>query len=303
MFSVWIVYTLIIMTLILTTVTPDYIIQACDRRVTYQVGDVVKDGRYAVELRDDNSTKSAVIQHEGVAAYTGLANLPRIEAFAQLQSIENEIIDSGLWLAEAISLQMRAGVSVLDSVNDTFLTMPNLNVAHAIIIAYWHRSSEGLTLPVVSVIDNLSRKSVFDQKDYTICPDDGPFTIFSKPINSEIRGEYLTQVLEMFKDKVCLKEVVGLMKDTIIAVSKVDETVGTTVNIVCIPRRHFEDAVKHGEWVLTDAPINAEKLGFGLIEGKLDGHFGRRTSPYFVIGQHIMGSITLGNGGKVVVKI
>lgn len=292
-----------IMTLILTTITPDYIIQVSDRRVTYLTHDPSGGDNHTLEPRDDDSTKSVVIQHEGLAAYTGLALLPRTEAFAQLQSLEREDIDSGLWLAEAISLQMKTGIALLDSVNDTFSTMPYSELGHAIIMAYWHRASDKSIVPIVSVIHNSNQESVFVQENHMIGDGNESLTVFSKPVNDGVGNNYILQVNKILKNKASLEDVVDLMVDTVIEISHIDETVGSTVNVVCSPKKHFEEAVRLGRWELTDETINPERFGFGLIESELDGRYGRRTSPYFLIGDLIMGSLTIGVGGKIVVQI
>jgi len=87
------------MTMILTCLTKDYIVQASDRRLT-----VMKNGK--LEVDEDHSNKALIYGNHFVFAYTGLAKLP---VWKNMESSYQYAID---WAAQQLSEGKNVGDAV-----------------------------------------------------------------------------------------------------------------------------------------------------------------------------------------------
>ncbi len=296
------------MTLIITTLTEDLILQSADRRISYVTQpDRGEDGpKFEIELRDDETSKAVVVGHTALAAYTGLATLPRSEIYTQLANRKAEEIDSGLWLAEVIDLQMRTGIPLQESTSDTFRVLDSRIPIDAksltIMLASWELDDLHIWSPQILLLANAGQDS-FDSLRINLDKKIGHLTLMSKPIEESVQADFNNRIRKCMDFGGNASSLARVMLETTRQAAKFDNTIGENVNITCIPRRHVVTAQKNEKWELGGGSINNESMAFSLFEKGKKTSAGIASSPYVLIAGNIMGQLNIANGGRVLVNM
>lgn len=126
------------MTLILSLVGPDYVVQVADRRISL----LHPSGRTTV--RDDNTNKVVNFANRTVLGFTGIAEL------------EGERTD--LWIADRIAASPDIGdgfESLLDDLTTLFSRRPYKGHGHAVTAAGFKWESDGSVTPYYALVTNM----------------------------------------------------------------------------------------------------------------------------------------------------
>lgn len=146
------------MTLILSVLTPDYVIQVCDRRLTYI--------QPKIAVKTDTALKGVLFNYHTVFAYTGLAELPRSRRVEAARGPARPSQPTNIWLAEVLTLGHDLGSALGGLVDEAAeaikrVRAPNSARRQAFIGVGWLRATDEAPLEPalyeIANFDNISR--------------------------------------------------------------------------------------------------------------------------------------------------
>jgi hypothetical protein len=276
------------MTLLLSVLTQDYVVQVSDRRVVMLPG---------ARLRDDDSVKAVLLHGHAAFAYTGLARLPASEAARAARGEAGGYRDTSEWLAEVLSLGSTLDevltnlkVEAADAISRA--PTPLRNCAQAFVGIGW----EGDPLePVLYQVWNYGKGRV--AKD---------FELATGRLEGEEYGAHSSRQLPPMIDNElnrrltdCMKRGLGpsatarVLVETVRSVARGDRTVGRGVIQVCLPRGPVQDMQAEKEWLMSAHAPNLEHITFQHLPAYKDD--GVPYSPVMVLGGLITPRLILGD--------
>jgi hypothetical protein len=231
------------MTMILTCLTKDYVVQASDRRLTRAIG-------RKVEVIEDHSNKALIYSNHFTFAYTGLAKLPlksAIDWAAQALS-ERENLGDAIW-----HLGNRASDLMISSLIRNFYLRSPTHIKRLAFVGagFADIEEDGRRKPISLriVISNFfsgqdctwltQPRDVFEIT-YTPLPEDLDFELFVAGAHiPQNRQNQLNRILTRCIRNKVKPEIIGrLLTREIQMIAKLNETVGKNIMCTMIPRPH-----------------------------------------------------------------
>jgi hypothetical protein len=264
-------WVLSLMTMILTCITKDFIVQASDRRLSAATGKTV-------QVVEDHSNKALIYSNHFVFAYTGLVKLhsgfpSAIDWAAQKLSEKENLGDAVLHLGNSASDLMRTSyIQNMYSRSPAYVKrLAFVGAGFADVNDAWQR------WPLRIVISNFRREDgnwllqpheVF-RVDFDLLPERSTFELFVAGQQLSIeRKEKLTKLLAWcFRHKKGPETIGRLLTREIQAVAEKTVTVGKNIMCTFAPRAFGSNIRYHFGSMLVENPvISAEPQHLGLAK-------------------------------------
>jgi hypothetical protein len=265
------------MTLLLSVITADFVVQASDRRVTR-----------GTKVVDDDTVKSVLFNGHAAFAFTGLARLPASKAALAHRGAE---MDGGYrptsqWIAEVVSLPAKLMEDVLDNIRveaeAAFAAMGPAarKIPHGFVGVGW----QGTPLePILYLVSNIVTTTVTRQFHISRAPLAGlPYRLHSSlPLPPKIDKRMSRRMKETVDRKLGAGAVSRVLLETIREVADQNRrgTVGRGIIQVCIPKAPVVELVAEREYRITSGqPPHPEQITFQFFPAGKDE--GVAYSPY-----------------------
>ncbi len=283
-------------TIILSLLTEDYILQVSDRRLTRMVNG-------NAQVVDDESNKAVLFGTYLSIAYTGLATLPRTVAMGQRENRGLHRAPTNVWLAEAL----RLGKSLdecLESLrrqaelaHGRLHSMPPGARLQAFVGVGWTRfddSSESL-VPTLHQVDNLADRKRFVRHTVRLDSEYGVHS--SKPLRKDVDEKLHLRIGVLIERGSDMHAAGSALIDAVRESAEFDKTIGTGVLLSCIPRAQAERAEKTGEWAI-DPTLSRDNLSYTYVPPGRNS--GTAHGPTLLLPDgSILGQIVIGAGVTV----
>jgi hypothetical protein len=242
-------------TLILSALTQDYVVQVSDQRI-------VAVPSFRVE--DDDTVKAVLYDNHTTFASTGLARLPRSEAVQAAEGGDSLHRDAPYWLGEVMGLPAGTIPDMLENIRveaaKSMAKAPHGPYPHAFVGVGWSGTPLVPTFYQVWNYPNGQAEQVFEVGMATL---DRPLAWnASKPIPPKVEKKCGREI------KVCVERDLGpatvarILRRTIRTVANTDGTVGRGLIEVCLPRRPVVAHEAEQEWRLSAKEPNLERASF-----------------------------------------
>lgn len=277
------------MTLLLSLLTRDYVLQASDRRVTQ-----------GAKLRDDESVKAVLLNGHTAFAFTGIARLPASEKARAVRGVEAGYRDTSQWLAEVVSCGATTLGEVLEDIQAeaaaavSRVPYPLRDCALAFVGVGW----EGTPLePVLYQVWNFSDGKV--AKGFEIATgrfegNEPPYADHSsRPLPRKIAKDHQRRLRDCAERGLGPSATARVLVETIREVARQDRSVGRGIIQVCIPRRPVVELEAGREWLMSAHAPNDEHVTFQFFPPGEDT--GKPHSPFMVLGGLITPTLILGD--------
>ncbi len=252
------------MTMILTCLANDYIVQASDRRLIEAVGKKVR-------VVEDHSNKALIYSNHFVFAYTGLARLPFTSvidwAAKQLSEKEN-LQDAVLHLGNRASDLMNSNL-----IRNRYARSP----AHVKRLAFVGAGFADVVFeggvknrrPLRIVISNFrgedgtwleQPRNVF-RVDFHLLPENRDFELFveGQQLPKDRQTQFTDILKRWFKRKVGPETMGRLLTREIQAVAETNEKVGKNIMCMFVPRAYGDNVRYHFGAVLFKSPVISDE--------------------------------------------
>lgn len=285
------------MTLVLSYLCPDYVLQVSDRRLVS-----LPRGTIASE----DAVKAVLFSNHTAFAYTGLAELPRSKKARKMYDDPHipDPLGTNRWLAETFLLGNSVG-SALEAVREeATLCVRRIRVAshlksHSFIGVGWtsERPDDPLE-PGLYVVTNTFDGKIQGQFATGILRLDGEPFLFnaSTPLRLGIWSATVRR-LESCHDRGTGPSAVSrVLLETVREVADADKqgTVGRAILRTCLPRAALEKVrTTGGDWQLSALPANLEHVTVGHVPATAAE--GQESSPTVVLEPLITEQIKLGH--------
>src|SRR6266704_3318238 len=248
------------MTMILTCLAKDYIVQASDRRLTEAVGKKVR-------VVEDHSNKALIYSNHFVVAYTGLARLPFTSAidWAAQQLSEKENLEDGvLHLGNRSSDLMNSNL-----IRNRYVRSP----AHVKRLAFVGAGfadvifQDGMSprRPLRIVISNFrgedgtwleQPRNVF-RVDFHLLPENRDFELFvdGQQLPTDKQAQFTEILKRWFKRKVGPETMGRLLTREIQATADKNTRVGKNIMCTFVPREYVDSVRYQFGAVLLKSPV------------------------------------------------
>ncbi len=254
------------MTLVLSCLSPQWVMQVSDRRLTYRDR----------SLADDDTTK-AVLLHNAISfGYTGLAELPRATAAVDLwRGTKGEWVPTHQWLTEVLAIGSMRGS--LDEVFELVRAEADISIRqavyrvraptsrrHAFIGVGWTRPIENAAFePFVCLIDNFRDITALRFAISGMPLGRRPFLLHaSSPLAANIAIRLERNVRAYLRRSQHPKPVARLLQAAVRSVAGIDNRVGAGLLLSCLPRQAIEDAAAGGSWGMDAGEPNLVEAAF-----------------------------------------
>ncbi len=259
------------MTLIVSHIARDYVIQVSDRRVTWKASKGKK---------DDDTTKGVLFNSNFTFGYAGEAELYRAQAVQAANKTKFELIPTHQWLIEVLCLKWHSLESSLANVYEELRrVLNNLSKmpAHVFIgMGFINRKVEDPVFPVIYEITNInlhdrSIQQKLDLHEYYIPPGEDFLTHYSpcefpKTIKKRTRRD-----IQRALDGDCgPRDIAAILARTVREVAACNTLVGRGLLITCLPRQQVERVKAGGDWTYTTKPFNLDNFTFQYLPAEAD---------------------------------
>jgi hypothetical protein len=243
-------------TLVLSCITPGWVAQVSDRRLTYPDGSVA----------DDDTTKAVVLLNSVSFGYTGLAQLPRAEAAINLwHHLQAEWVPTHQWLTELLGVAT-GNLSALNEVLELVCREANASMdkasatvadpedrKHAFICVGWTRfGSEASLRPFLCSIANYDETGVgqFRGRPAPLGDNRRFLPHASSPLPNALAAKLQRDIGNYLQRSQHPAPVARLLQDAIRSVAKTNKTVGSGLLVTCLPRVAVEAAAAGQDWII-----------------------------------------------------
>ncbi len=248
------------MTLILSTLTLDYVVQVSDRRLTGIRKEL--DGTVSVSTPlPVEATKAVVFEYHTSFGYTGLAQLPRSKRVKA--GPPGELVDSNRWLADVLVLGNSLQESVEILLEETTVAIEALLKQHppelcaiAFIGAGWSAEDPGSPLrPIIHEITNMNR-SVVQRREVNriagVMPEGQQwFTHSSRDLTHEVFSLQDRKISKCVRNGARPGAIARVLRETLRRFADWDRSVGKSVLQTCLPRKAVESVLAGEDYYVT----------------------------------------------------
>lgn len=288
------------MTLILGTISRDYVSLVADRRLVQLP---------SRKLVDDSTTKVVLFNNFMVFAYTGLAELPRSLRVRDARGGDSGRQPTNLWLGEVLALANDLDAAINDvrcELDAAVKRLPWVSPEHRGVafvgVGYMTPEPGGPLQPRGIVISNLrDRKAA----EVTVLQTEGGDDLGSVSSHDLPRGIRI-QHDRLLKE--CRERALGpagatrVLRETIRAVAERDKAVGKGLLQVCVPRQQVDASSPGGEWLLSAGPPGLDHVTFQHVPPGDDD--GVQYGPTVVLGDKtVIGQLNLGGSNQVRISL
>jgi hypothetical protein len=285
-------------TLILSCLTPEYVLQVSDRRLTMLDGSV----------RDDDATKAVVFELQVAFGYTGLAELPRSQAARQRWPRQGaNWVPTNEWLAEVLAIAGQEGDPITRLAQETVASLrratyrvrdPMVRRIAFIAVGWTQVPPDGDDQPVLFTLSNLDDPSQLTSRLETLG------RRVSAVHSSLAHESTLRDSLERGIAK-CVRHRTGpaaagrLLVEAIRDVAARDKTVGRGLLVNCVPLNAIKAARAGGSFGLAASEPSLDGATFYYMPatGDFVQHAPELVGP---MGNVFINTTVSGHGGDVV---
>jgi hypothetical protein len=278
------------MTLVLSLLTPNYVLQVSDQRIT-RLPDL--------RLLDDKRVKAVLFNNIASWAYTGLAELPRSDSVENARNEPASRIPTHQWLAELLTLpasydELHALLAQEAGTAITRLRLPVKYRQLAFVGTFWatNESGDGIEPMFVQVWNYGDGRSV------------GDFNFVTAKLKAgDSYGLHASKALPRAVDRRVLRGLESALHQRHLGPAsaarllieavretgrRYDKTVGRSVIVSCLPRIPVTTMLSSGNWKAKEGSPDLNYVTFQRIGAK-----GHRTtgSPIVVFGKAIFSQL------------
>lgn len=287
------------MTLIVSAITPQFAIQASDRRLT---------SMQTNKPEEDMAVKAVILDWHSTFAYTGFGELWRSPESVIARNAKSEKINTNLWMAEVLTQAVniedayeRLRVQAKEALSH-FSLLPPSRRKHMFISTGWVNMPDKGLVSAIGIVHNDKDSVNFVTEIFTL----GPLNIMvntSFQLSSAAQKNLKRKINKCELDGLKPEDVGIALVETIREVSKKDATVGSDVLLTCIPRKQVETVIAgNGSWKFTADSLNDDEVTFRYIPKDMSPDQGILSSPTFVIGGNIFGQLNIAKGVTIDAK-
>jgi len=284
-------------TLILSHITRDYVLQVSDRRLV-SLPDL--------KPKHDDATKAVLYGLHTTFGYTGLAHLRRSAKVCDRRNKPGEPVATHMWLVEVLNLYPNSLEHALVAIQEemNFVTLVSYLPKHAFIGVGWIDKGPGTPIePAIHEIANIDSK--FQRTDrfqrYSIVlQKDQPFlTHWSSPGPEKIVMKTARLIRRRMRRGGAPSEIAGILREAVREVAKEDTTVGRGVLVTCVPKKQALDDAAGKGWSITAVAPNLESFSFLHFPAKHE--IGLAHGPAIAIGENFAPKIILEGNARILV--
>ena len=280
-----------VVTLILSVVTPDYVIQACDRRLTYI--------HPKVAVKTDAALKGVLFNYHTVFSYTGLAELPRSARVVAARGAGPRLQPTNTWLAEVLALGDDLGGALSSLLTEATSSVSRVRAPtwarrQAFVGVGWSRPADDAPLEATLYeVSNFVDVRSFALNVLTLGP--APYgSHTSKPLPDKILRRHDRLLAALNLRNLGPAPVGRILIDTLRAVARVDQTVGKGALLMCLPRTQVERVLAGADWAIGAGEPQLEHMSF--LHYPADTDDGLFHGPTVVLGDKtVIGQLSLGS--------
>lgn len=288
------------MTLVLSCLTRDYVLQVSDRRLVFT--------QPKFSIKDDDTLKAVLLNGHVTFAYTGLSELPRSPRVAEIRGDGPKILPTNMWLAEVLSLGDclencldMVAIEAKSALNYYRRYPENVRRLGFIGVGWTTQTPESSFEPMMFLIDNFDNVSHFKKRIFNLGDNVQHFFFSSLRLSKKIYKEKARAIAECVKRGLGPGAIGRVLIETLRKEARYNKTVGTGAILTCIPRANVEIAHRGQAWGMSAGPPSLENMTFLHIPAGSDD--GIAHGPTAVMGDAVIGQISLPIGSMLNILI
>ena len=272
------------MTIILSVLTRDFVMQACDRRLTMPgQSDPV----------EDDAIKAVLFHNFLVFSYTGLSKLPVCDRVDAERARRGDLEDTNMWLASVLHLEVSdldRSIHTLQAELASSLGRARRSIQPPHPIAFfgvgWMNWEAGAPLePAIVEVSNLADPREVREATIRLAESHDVFSHASSPLPRAIHADLDDLLRRCMRRAPVPAAMARVLVDTIRRLADVRDNVGKGVLINCLPRDQVARSMAGHGWEMRAGPPDLDHVSFLYFPpGEGDGiHHGPTISGSIVL--------------------